>query len=148
MNKKIIGIILGIVIVVVGVVLLVCGSTYRPSSAGRTKSATNPPVAKHVTGSRVTSRQAKGSRITDADVVGVWINHHNKGIHQKITFTADHKWKENQHHVTNIYSGTWKRTAHNQISLAPYGETIQLYGANFETMNVLNYHHILNKQTN
>ena len=88
------------------------------------------------------------SHLTEADVVGVCINHFINVILPLITFPADHNCKENQHHVTNIYSGTWKIIGHNQISLSPYGEKIQLSGHDFSTMDVLNYHHILNKQKN
>ncbi|WP_246766948.1 hypothetical protein [Lactiplantibacillus plantarum] len=105
-----------------------------------------PPTS--LTKQQTSVTHSDNSHLTEADVVGVWINHHNKDIHQQITFTADHKWKENQHHVTNIYSGTWKVIGHNQISLSPYGEKIQLSGHDFSTMDVLNYHHILNKQKN
>ena len=150
MNKKVMGAILGAIVVVVGLIVLAIGMTRQPESTSRSKPATNTTVAKHVSSSSKASSSISASRagITDTDVVGVWINHHNKDIHQKITFTADHKWKENQHHVTNIYSGTWKRIGHNQILLAPYNEKIHLYGDNYQTMNVLSYDHILNKQTN
>ncbi|WP_225428340.1 hypothetical protein [Levilactobacillus enshiensis] len=85
--------------------------------------------------------------LSNDDVVGIWINHHDKKLHQKITFTANHRWQENQHGITNIYSGTWKRVGHNRISLAPYGEKIQLYGNELQMMKVLNYNHILDKES-
>lgn len=146
MNKKV----MGAIVVVAGLIVLAIGMTRQSARTSRSKPATNMTVAKHVSSSSKVSSNISADRagITDADVVGVWINHHNKDIHQKITFTADHKWKENQHHVTNIYSGTWKRIGHNQILLAPYNEKIHLYGDNYQTMNVLSYDHILNKRTN
>lgn len=150
MNKKVMGAILGAIVVMTGLVMLTIGMTRQAESTSRAKPATNTTVAKHVVSPSKASSNATANQasMTDADVIGVWINHHNKDIHQKITFTADHRWKENQHHVTNIYSGTWKRIGHNQILLAPYNEKIHLYGNNYQTMNVLNYNHILNKKTN
>lgn len=85
--------------------------------------------------------------LSNDDVVGIWVNHHDKKLHQKITFTANHRWRENQQGITNIYSGTWKRIGHNRISLAPYGEEIQLYGNKLQMMKVLNYNHILGKES-
>lgn len=94
-------------------------------------------------------KSSKVERIlTDDDIVGTWVNHHDKEIHQKITFTANHRWRENQNGFTNIYSGTWKRIDDNKISLAPYNEEIHLYGSKFQTMKVLNYDHILDKESN
>lgn len=135
MNNRVIGLIVGVLVLsTVGLALNFTSTTHTTRQEKPTKQVT---VVKHHT---------DRSTLTDADVVGVWVNHHNREIHQKITFTADHKWKENQHHVTNIYSGTWKRIGHNQILLAPYNEKIRLYGTGFKMMNVLAYHHILNKQ--
>jgi len=85
--------------------------------------------------------------LTDHEVVGVWINHHNKEIHQKITFTANYKWRENQNGFTNIYTGNWKQIGDNKVLLTPYDEKIQFYGDDFKTVKVLNYNHILNKET-
>ncbi|WP_119317574.1 hypothetical protein [Companilactobacillus formosensis] len=85
-------------------------------------------------------------QIRDKDVVGVWINHHNKNLHQKITFHKNHKWNENQHGVKNIYSGTWKIVGKRTISLSPYGEKIVFNKHNIKKINVVNYHHILNKK--
>ncbi|KRK51262.1 hypothetical protein FC97_GL000954 [Companilactobacillus kimchii DSM 13961 = JCM 10707] len=84
-------------------------------------------------------------KITSKDVVGTWVNHHNKNLHQKITFTKNHKWKENQHGITNIYSGTWKIVGKRTIRLAPYDEKIVFNKHNKKQMNVVNYNHILNK---
>lgn len=39
------------------------------------------------------SKENQVKQITSKDVVGVWINHHNKDIHQKITFTKNHQWR-------------------------------------------------------
>lgn len=147
MNKKVMGRVIGIAVILIGVVGLVFSFSHQ-STSRRAKSATNTTVVKKRSSSSKVSQSDHHATINDADVVGVWINHRNKEIHQKITFTADHKWKENQHHVTNIYSGTWKRIGHNQILLAPYNEKIHLYGTNFRTMNVLSYDHILNKKSN
>lgn len=85
-------------------------------------------------------------KINDKDVVGVWINHRNKNLHQKITFHKNHKWNENQHGVKNIYSGTWKIVGKRTISLAPYGERIVFDKHNVKKINVVSYHHILNKK--
>ena len=148
MNKKVKGMVIGIIVVLIGVMGLGFSLVHQPATSSRVKTATNATVIRNKTSSSRVDRSSQTSTINDADVVGVWINHHNKEIHQKITFTADHKWKENQHHVTNIYSGTWKRIGHNQILLAPYNEKIHLYGDKYQTMKVLSYDHILNKQTN
>jgi hypothetical protein len=92
------------------------------------------------------SQRFSAQQITTKDVVGVWINHYNKDIHQKITFTKNHKWRENQHGVKNIYSGTWKIVGKRTIKLAPYGEKIVFNKNNQRQMNVVSYHHILNKE--
>lgn len=92
------------------------------------------------------SSQKQTKQIKDSDIVGVWINHHNKDIHQKITFTKNHHWHENQHGVKNIYSGTWKIVGKRTIKLAPYGEKIVISKKNNHQMNVVSYHHILNKK--
>lgn len=83
--------------------------------------------------------------ISDEDVVGIWINHHNKQLHQKITFHKNHKWNEDQQGVKNIYSGTWKIIGKRTIRLAPYGEKIVFNKNNVKQINVVNYHHILTK---
>lgn len=92
------------------------------------------------------SSNLQTQQIKTSDIVGVWINHHNKDIHQKITFTKNHHWHENQHGVKNIYSGTWKIVGKRTIKLAPYGEKIVINRNNKRRMNVVSYHHILNKQ--
>ncbi|WP_334340114.1 hypothetical protein [Companilactobacillus sp. HBUAS56275] len=92
------------------------------------------------------SSNVQTKQIKTSDIVGVWINHHNKDIHQKITFTKNHRWHENQHGVKNIYSGTWKIVGKRTIKLAPYGEKIVINKNNKRQMNVVSYHHILNKQ--
>lgn len=129
MNKKVV--LTVVTVLLLGLVLTVVFD--------RRKVAINPVMAERA--------PQTGKTLTDADVVGIWINHHDKDIHQKIKFTANHKWRENQHGVTDIYSGTWKRIDNDKISLAPYGEKIQLYGDHFQTMKVLSYNHILNKVT-
>lgn len=40
---------------------------------------------------------AASARVTTDDVVGVWVNHRDQDIHQQITFTKNHHWRENQH---------------------------------------------------
>lgn len=102
------------------------------------------PKDDSVTAQSATTSNVK--KISDKDIVGVWTNHHNKNLHQKITFHKNHKWNENQHGVTNIYSGTWKIVGKRTISLAPYGEKIVINKHNVNQMNVVNYHHILNKK--
>ncbi|AUI71161.1 membrane protein [Companilactobacillus alimentarius] len=92
------------------------------------------------------SRSSQVKKITTKDITGVWINHHNKSIHQKITFTKNHKWHENQHGVKDIYSGTWKIIGKRTIKLAPYGEKIIINKHNRQQMRVVNYDHILNKK--
>ncbi len=93
-----------------------------------------------------TSHISTVKKIRDKDVVGVWINHHNKNLHQKITFHKNHKWNENQHGVKNIYSGTWKIVGKRTINLAPYGEKIVFDKHDVKKIDVVNYHHILNKK--
>ncbi|OBZ32862.1 hypothetical protein [Megasphaera sp. DISK 18] len=84
--------------------------------------------------------------IEDKDIVGVWINHIDTDINQKITFKADHTWTENQHNVDNIYSGTWSISGDHSIYLEPYGETIEINPDNLKEMNVVRYHHRLTKE--
>ena len=84
--------------------------------------------------------------IEDKDIVGVWINHIDTDINQKITFNADHTWTENQHNVDNIYSGTWSISGDHSIYLEPYGETIEINPDNLKEMNVVRYHHRLTKE--
>ncbi|WP_040468650.1 hypothetical protein [Limosilactobacillus gastricus] len=84
------------------------------------------------------------TRVTTTDVVGVWVNHHDKDIHQQITFTKDHHWRENQHHQKDIYKGTWKITGKHEITLAPYGEVIR-FSKNNQVMTVINYDHVLTR---
>jgi len=151
MKHKFMKPLIGAAIVIIGIISIGWLVQQKPTVTAKSKPSSNAKVISGhgrsaKAGTHSALDQAHETRLTDQDVVGVWVNHHNKDIHQQITFTADHKWKENQHHVTNIYSGTWKIVDHHQISLAPYGETIRLYGNNFNTMNVLNYNHILNKQ--
>ncbi|MFD1670955.1 hypothetical protein ACFQ5M_02455 [Agrilactobacillus yilanensis] len=136
------------ILVVVGFCIVVLiGIRYIPHHANRTHTSSHITQTTSASASTVkTKRPSLNSPVTDHDVVGVWINHHNKDIHQQITFTADYRWTENQHNVTNIYSGTWKIIGQDEIQLAPYGEKIQLYGRHYKQMNVLNYNHILNKQ--
>ena len=62
-------------------------------------------------------RPVKKERSKDKDIVGVWINHIDTDINQKITFHADHTWTENQHNVDNIYSGTWSIKGDHSIYL-------------------------------
>ncbi|WP_164508105.1 hypothetical protein [Lapidilactobacillus wuchangensis] len=92
------------------------------------------------------SQQLTVRQITTKDVVGVWVNHHDKDIHQKITCTKNHQWHENQHGVKNIYSGSWQIIGKRTIKLAPYGEKIVFNKYNRQQMNVVSYHHILNKK--
>jgi len=145
MTKKLITSSAG-VLIVLGLIAIGLVIVHRPSTAGHAKPAANSTVVSSSESSTKISSNRDQPSLTDQDVVGIWDNHHNKNIHQQITFTADHKWRENQHHITNIYSGTWKLSHHNQILLAPYDETIQLYGKHFDTMNVLSYDHILTKE--
>lgn len=102
------------------------------------------PKDDSVTAQSATANNVK--KISDKDIVGVWTNHHNKNLHQKITFHKNHKWNENQRGITNIYSGTWKIVGKRTISLAPYGEKIVINKHNVNQMNVVSYHHILNKR--
>jgi hypothetical protein len=92
------------------------------------------------------SKENQVKQITSKDIVGVWINHHNKDIHQKITFTKNHHWRENQQGIKNIYSGTWKIVGKRTIKLTPYDEKIVIDKNDINQMNVVNYHHILNKE--
>lgn len=58
-------------------------------------------------------------------MVGVWINHHDK----------------------NIYFGTWKFVGKRTINLVPYGEKIVFFDKHdIKKIDVVNYHHILNKK--
>lgn len=91
------------------------------------------------------NQNSKVSKISDKDVIGVWVNHRNKDIHQQITFTKDHKWYENQHNIKNIYTGTWKIVGNRTIMLSPYHEKIVFNKHNIKKMNVVSYHHILTK---
>ncbi|MQS75515.1 hypothetical protein [Companilactobacillus halodurans] len=84
--------------------------------------------------------------ISTKNVVGTWVNHHDKNLHQKITFTKNHKWHENQHDIKNIYSGHWKIIGKRTIKLTPYNEKIVFDKNNFHQIKVVNYHHILNKK--
>lgn len=93
-----------------------------------------------------TSSASKKEAIEDKDIVGVWINHIDTDINQKITFNADHTWTENQHNVDNIYSGTWSIKGDYSIYLEPYGETIEINPDNVKEMNVVRYHHRLTKE--
>lgn len=92
------------------------------------------------------SASQKQRAIEDKDIVGVWINHIDTDINQKITFKADHTWTENQHNVDNIYSGTWSISGDHSIYLEPYGETIEINPDNLKEMNVVRYHHRLTKE--
>jgi hypothetical protein len=92
------------------------------------------------------SQKLPVQQITTKDVVGVWVNHHNQDIQQRIIFMKNHQWRENQHGVKNIYSGTWKIVGKRTIKLSPYGEKIIFNKNNYRQMNVVNYHHILNKK--
>ena len=60
---------------------------------------------------------AASSRVTTDDVVGVWVNHHDKDIHQQITFTKNHHWRENQHGQKDIYKGTGRLLASMRLPL-------------------------------
>ncbi|BDZ31290.1 hypothetical protein RA086_08740 [Lactiplantibacillus sp. WILCCON 0030] len=151
MNKRLIRALLGLAITILGLVIMIFATQYQPATTSSSKPASNSSVMVNSKqtpkpDSHLERKQSSNPPLTDQDVIGVWINHHNKSLHQKITFFANHKWQENQQHVTNIYSGTWKITTHNEISLAPYGEKIRLYGTDFKTMTVLNYNHRLDKQ--
>lgn len=84
-------------------------------------------------------------QLTDADVVGVWVNHINTDIHQQITFHSDHTWNENQHGVTNIYHGTWSITGKNRINLQPWNDDIVFSKNNFRKMTVVSFNHVLTK---
>ncbi len=88
--------------------------------------------------------RAASSRVTTDDVVGVWVNHHDKDIHQQITFTKNHHWRENQHGQKDIYKGTWKITGKHEITLAPYDEVIR-FSKNNHKMTVINYDHVLTR---
>lgn len=87
---------------------------------------------------------ATSSRVTIDDVVGVWVNHRDKDIHQQITFNKNHHWRENQHGQKDIYKGTWKITGKHQITLAPYDEVIKFSNHNLK-MTVVNYDHVLTR---
>lgn len=85
---------------------------------------------------------AASARVTTDDVVGVWVNHRDKDIHQQITFTKNHHWRENQHGQKDVYKGTWKITGKREITLAPYDEVIR-FSNNNHKMTVINYDHVL-----
>ena len=85
---------------------------------------------------------AASTRVTTDDVVGVWVNHRDKDIHQQITFIRNHHWRENQHGQKDIYKGTWKITGKHEITLAPYDEVIR-FSNNNHKMTVVNYDHVL-----
>lgn len=89
--------------------------------------------------------QASVQPLKDSDVVGVWINHRDQSIHQRITFKSNHRWTEEQHHHKNIYHGTWKITGRNNVTLGPYGNPIR-FSKNNKQMNLLDFHEILIKQ--
>lgn len=143
MKQRYLAVFTGCIVILVGLILGMIANQ-RQQTYTKVKPATNSAVA---VSSHTSALSVNQKALTEQEVIGVWVNHHNKEIHQKITFTADHQWQENQHHVANIYSGTWKLVGHHEISLAPYGEIIRLSGKRFKTMNVLNYHHILTKQS-
>lgn len=84
-------------------------------------------------------------KITDQDVIGTWINHKDKDIHQKIVFHKNHTWNEDQHGTKNIYHGTWKITGNRKINLKPYDEDIVFTKGNFKRMTVVSYNHVLTK---
>ena len=103
-------------------------------------------VAAQASTTDAASSASKKDSIEDKDIVGVWINHIDTDINQKITFKADHTWTENQHNVDNIYSGTWSITGDHRIYLEPYGETIEINPDNIKEMNVVRYNHKLTKE--
>lgn len=90
--------------------------------------------------------QASSQPLKESDVVGVWVNHRDKSIHQRITFNSNHRWTEEQHHHKNIYHGTWKITGRNNVTLGPYGNPIR-FSKNNKQMNLLDFHEILTKPT-
>lgn len=121
--------------------------------AGCGEAAQNEPQPQQNTGTaqasgvdESSSASQKQRAIEDKDIVGVWINHIDTDINQKITFKADHTWTENQHNVDNIYSGTWSISGDHSIYLEPYGETIEINPDNLKEMNVVRYHHRLTKE--
>ena len=118
------------------------------AGCGQDGSAQSQPSANTAQASTVdeSSSASKKGSIEDKDIVGVWINHIDTDINQKITFNADHTWTENQHNVDNIYSGTWSIKGDHSIYLEPYGETIEINPDNIKEMNVVRYHHRLTKE--
>lgn len=97
--------------------------------------------------SSIARSSKKDNKLTEDNITGTWINHHDTDIKQKIMFLPNHKWHENQYGITDIYHGTWKLIEGNKISLSPYNEVIQLYGNDFQRMRVLSYDHILDKES-
>lgn len=120
------------------------------AGCGQDGSAQSQPSANAAQASTVdaSSSASKKGPIEDKDIVGVWINHIDTDINQKITFKADHTWTENQHDVDNIYSGTWSIKGDHSIYLEPYGETIEINPDNVKEMNVVRYNHRLTKEDN
>ena len=119
------------------------GCSQDGQSADAAKPATGAVQASTADAS---SSASKKGTIEDKDIVGVWINHIDTDINQKITFHADHTWTENQHNVDNIYSGTWSIKGDHSIYLEPYGETIEINPDNLKEMNVVRYNHRLTKE--
>lgn len=85
-------------------------------------------------------------QLTERDVVGTWINHKDKNIHQKIVFHANHTWNEDQHGTKNIYHGSWKITGKRTINLQPWDEDIVFSKGNYNEMTVVAYDHTLTKE--
>lgn len=71
------------------------------------------------------SEADQGTSITEKDVVGTWVNHHDPEIEQEVRFKADHTWSEDQHGTENIYHGTWEITGDRTFMLQDWEEELQ-----------------------
>lgn len=83
--------------------------------------------------------------ITEADVVGVWNNHHDPGIKQQIRFTADHQWHEDQHGKKDIYHGTWEITGDHTVMLHDWEEELRFTPGDNREFTVVSFDHVLTK---
>ncbi|WP_412990291.1 hypothetical protein ACLJJ6_04830 [Pediococcus siamensis] len=148
----------GLFLITVIVVIMILGLTFvfrdsifngqaqsTPQHTSKVVVTSKAATSKNTSVSSSHNHDSSGNQITDEDVVGVWVNHINKDIHQQITFLSNHTWKENQHGQTNIYSGKWKITGPYTINLSPYDEDIRFTKNNFNEMTVISYDHVLTK---
>lgn len=95
--------------------------------------------------SATSSASQDAGSITDADVVGVWNNHHDPEIKQQIRFTADHEWHEDQHGEKDICHGMWEITGDRTVILHDWEEELRFTPGDNREFTVVSFDHVPTK---